>query len=99
MTLRLRQLPGRDVAAILVRLGFEVVATRGRHCKLRRTLPAGERQTVTIPLHASLAPGTLHAIYRHAVRFIPEADLQSHFYSGQQSQQRADGKDPPPVDL
>ena len=82
MSLRLKQLSGRDVVAVLVRFGFDVVGTRGSHCKMRRTLPAGERQTLTIPLHASLAPGTLHAIYRQACRFVPEADLQPHFYSG-----------------
>jgi len=82
MSLRLKQLSGRDVAAALVQFAFEVVATRGSHCKLRRTLPSGERQTLTIPLHASLAVGTLQAIYRHASRFIPEAELQPHFYTG-----------------
>lgn len=82
MSLRLRQLSGRDIAATLVRFGFEVVATRGSHCKLRRTLPSGERQTLTIPLHSSLGPGTLHAIYRQACRFVPETSLQPHFYSG-----------------
>src|SRR5206468_6844819 len=85
MSLRLKQLSGRAVAAALVQFGFEVVATRGSHCKMRRTLPSGERQTMTIPLHPSLAPGTLHAIYRQACRFVPEADLQSHFYSGERS--------------
>jgi predicted RNA binding protein YcfA (HicA-like mRNA interferase family) len=83
MSLRLRQLSGRDVAAAPVRLGFEVVATRGSHCKLRRTLASGERQTLTIPLHASLAPGTLHAIYRQATRFVSEADLRPVFFSGE----------------
>ena len=82
MSLRLKQLSGRDVAAALVQFAFEVVATRGSHCKLRRTLPSGERQTLTIPLHASLAVGTLQAIYRQASRFIPEAELQPHFYTG-----------------
>src|SRR5262245_9302420 len=83
MSLRLKQLSGRDVAAAIARFGFQVVATRGSHCKLRRTLPSGERQTLTIPLHRSLATGTLQAIYRQALRFISEADLQPHFYTGQ----------------
>ncbi len=81
MSLRLKTLSGRDVAAIFVRLGFQVVATRGSHCKLRRTLPSGERQTLTIPLHGTLATGTLHAIYRQACRFISADELQPHFYS------------------
>jgi predicted RNA binding protein YcfA (HicA-like mRNA interferase family) len=85
MSLRLKQLSGRDVAAIFVRLGFQVVRTRGSHCKLRRSLPSGERQTLTIPLHASLATGTLHAIYRQACRFVAAKDLQPHFYTGETS--------------
>src|SRR5262249_41257411 len=83
MSQRLKTLSGRDVAAIFVRLGFQVVTTRGSHCKLRRTLRSGERQTLTIPLHASLATGTLHAIYRQASRFIAAGDLEAHFYSGE----------------
>ena len=90
MSLRLRQLSGREVAAALVRFGFEVVASRGSHCKLRRMLPSGERQTLTIPMHASLAPGTLHAIYRHACRFLSENALQPHFYSGEPSTRARD---------
>jgi predicted RNA binding protein YcfA (HicA-like mRNA interferase family) len=80
MSPRLRQLSGRDVAAILGRFGFQVVATRGRHCKVRRTLPSGERQTLTIPLHRSLAPGTVQAIYRLALRFVAENVLRPHFF-------------------
>jgi predicted RNA binding protein YcfA (HicA-like mRNA interferase family) len=85
MSQRLRQLSGRAVAAVFVRFGFEVVATRGSHCKLRRTLTSGERQTLTIPLHTSLATGTLHALYRQGCRFVPDADLRRHFYSGEPS--------------
>jgi predicted RNA binding protein YcfA (HicA-like mRNA interferase family) len=91
MPLRLRQLSGREVAAALTRFGFEVVATRGSHCKLRRTMPSGQRQTLTIPLHPALATGTLHAIYRQACRFVPESELQTHFYSGGPEQQKAPG--------
>jgi predicted RNA binding protein YcfA (HicA-like mRNA interferase family) len=82
MSTRLRRLSGRDVTAVLVTLGFDVVATRGSHAKLRRTLPSGERQTLTIPLHQSLAQATLHAIYRQASRYVAEAQLRPHFFSG-----------------
>ena len=76
---RLRRLSGREVCAILGRLGFEVVAVRGSHAKLRRQ--AGDsRQSLTIPLHGEPAPGTLRATYRQAMRFVPEADLSSHFF-------------------
>lgn len=77
---RLRRLSSREVCAALGRLGFEVVATRGSHAKLRRTTPEGLRQSLTIPLHRELAPGTLRAIFRQACRFVPEEDLGPLFF-------------------
>jgi len=41
----------------------------------------GEKQTLTIQLHAELDPGTVRAIMRQAARYIPETELQPHFYS------------------
>lgn len=78
---RLKRLGGRDVVRILVSFGFQVVNTRGSHCKLRRETADGTRQTITLPLHPELAPGTLHAIYRQAARFVPTNELQSHFFT------------------
>jgi hypothetical protein len=31
--------------------------------------------------HAEVDRGTLHAIYRQALRFIPEEQLRPHFYT------------------
>lgn len=81
MSPRLRSLSGRDVIAILESFGFQIVGIRGSHCKLGRTLPSGDRQTLTIPQHRSLAPGTLRSIYRQALRFVPETDLKPRFFS------------------
>ena len=39
------------------------------------------RDTLTLPLHGQLAPGTLHAIYRQALRFVPADELRPHFFS------------------
>ena len=61
--------------------GFEVVNTRGSHAKLRRIVADGTRQTLTLPLHDELAPGTLHVIYRQALRFVPASELHAHFFS------------------
>lgn len=72
----LRSLTARDVLHALTAFGFEVVATRGSHAKLRRVLPGGERQILTVPLHRHLAPGTLRAIFRQATRYISDADLR-----------------------
>jgi hypothetical protein len=43
-------------------------------------LKSGERQTLTVPIHKSIAPGTVRAIYRQAQRFIPEEDLRPWFF-------------------
>ena len=80
MAARLRRLPARELIQALGRFGFEVVATRGSHAKLRREMPDGSRQTLTVPLHRDLAPGTLRAIFRQACRFVPEQDLRSSFF-------------------
>jgi predicted RNA binding protein YcfA (HicA-like mRNA interferase family) len=77
---RLRALSGRDVVRILQHFGFDVVATRGSHAKLRRVLENGQRQTLTIPLHAALASGTAHAIFRQACRYVAESELRSFFF-------------------
>lgn len=71
MAPRLRTLSGADVIRALRTFGFEVVNTRGSHAKLRRATGDGGTQILTVPLHKELAPGTLHAIYRQASRFVP----------------------------
>ena len=63
------------------RFGFEVAAQKGSHIKLIRTLTTGDRQILTVPNHPELDTGTCRAILRQASRYIPLADLQSHFYS------------------
>jgi predicted RNA binding protein YcfA (HicA-like mRNA interferase family) len=81
MPQRLRRLSARDVLVVLQGFGFEVVATRGSHAKLRRVTRDGQRQTLTVPLHRELDVGTIQAIYRQATRFIPESELRASFYS------------------
>jgi len=77
---KLRVLSGREVIKILSKFGFEVVSQRGSHVKLRRVLPDGTKQTLTVPLHEELDRGTLKAIIKQASRYIPEEELKPHFY-------------------
>ncbi len=77
---RLRRLSAKDVLRALKSFGFEVVATRGSHAKLRRVTEDGDRETLTVPLHKELDLGTIQAIYRQAARFIPQAELRPWFY-------------------
>ena len=80
MSPRLRRLSSRELLGALRSLEFEVVTTRGSHAKLRRIGPRGEPQSLTIPLHRELAPGTLRAVYRQAAKLLPEQDLRPFFF-------------------
>ena len=77
---RLRRLSSGDVLRILHRFGFEVASQRGSHAKLVRNSPGGERQILIVPLHRSLATGTVHTIYRQAVRLVPSVELRRAFF-------------------
>jgi predicted RNA binding protein YcfA (HicA-like mRNA interferase family) len=77
---RLKRLSSRQILGILRSYGFEVASVRGSHAKLKRLSSIGPSQVLTIPLHRELAQGTIQAIYRQSLRFIPEADLRPHFY-------------------
>lgn len=81
MSPRLKRLSGSEVVAIICTFGFEVHSQRGSHIKLRRISAKGDRQTLTIPLHAELDVGTLRAIIRQAMHYIPESELLPHFYT------------------
>jgi predicted RNA binding protein YcfA (HicA-like mRNA interferase family) len=78
---KLKRLSGPEVLAIFHSLGFETHSQRGSHVKLRRVTATGEKQTLTIPVHAELDTGTVRAIIRQATRYIPEFELRPHFYS------------------
>jgi predicted RNA binding protein YcfA (HicA-like mRNA interferase family) len=78
---RLRRLSGNDVVAARGRFGFAVAGQRGSHAKLRRVLRDGTRQTLTIPMHREIDPGTLTAIFRQASRYVPADELHPHFYA------------------
>ena len=78
---KLRTLSGQDLLRIFAGFGFNHFSQRGSHVKLRRVLPAGSQQTLTIVLHDEVDKGTLRAIYRQALRFITEGELRPHFYT------------------
>jgi predicted RNA binding protein YcfA (HicA-like mRNA interferase family) len=78
---KLKRLSGKEVLKILSQFDFQEISRRGSHVKLRRTGAAGGKETLTVPAHDELDSGTLRAIYRQAIRYIPERDLHEHFYS------------------
>ncbi|MEM3733903.1 MAG: type II toxin-antitoxin system HicA family toxin [Nitrososphaerales archaeon] len=77
---KLKVLSGKDVVRIFSSFNFRVVSQKGSHVKLRRILEDGTRQTLTIPIHKELDKGTLRAIFRQALRYIPEEALKPYFY-------------------
>jgi len=77
----LRRLTSREVLRILRGFGFEIVSTRGSHAKLVQVTASGERQVLTVPVHAELPVGTIRAIYRQASRFIDSVELRREFFS------------------
>ncbi len=61
--------------------GFEVASQRGSHIKLRRVLPSGAKQTLTVPDHRELDRGTVLGIYRQALRYLTAEALAPHFFN------------------
>jgi predicted RNA binding protein YcfA (HicA-like mRNA interferase family) len=57
----LPRVSGAEVVKALGKLGFEVVSTRGSHCKLRSS-----SAIAIVPLHKELAAGTLASVLRQA---------------------------------
>ena len=77
---KLKLLSGKEIIKIFSKFGFEMVSQRGSHIKLRRVLEDGTKQTLTIPVHEELDKGTIKAIFRQALRYIPEKELRPYFY-------------------
>jgi predicted RNA binding protein YcfA (HicA-like mRNA interferase family) len=68
---RLPVVSGAEVVAVavLAKAGFAKVAQRGSHVKLRR-----DDRTVIVPLHDTLASGTLRSILRQAGLTVGQFD-------------------------
>ena len=77
---RIRRLSAREILRIFGTFGFSVVSVRGSLAKLKREVEGGSARVLTVPLHRELAPGTIQATYRQALRFLPEEELRPHFY-------------------
>lgn len=57
----LRGWSGRDVIAVLMKMGFEWVRTKGSHAVLK-----SGSNTCIVPLHGELDVGTLRSVLRQA---------------------------------
>jgi predicted RNA binding protein YcfA (HicA-like mRNA interferase family) len=76
-----KTLSGGDIVRIFATFGFEVASQRGSHIKLRRVLPSGAKQTLTVPNHRELDRGTVLGIYRQALRYLTAEALAPHFFN------------------
>jgi predicted RNA binding protein YcfA (HicA-like mRNA interferase family) len=76
----LKVLSGKQVAQTLAKFGFAIHSSSSSHLKLRRT-SIGGRETLIIPSHATIARGTLRAIYNQACHYVPQAELRPSFYN------------------
>ena len=67
---KLRVLSGCEVLKILHHFGFQDIAQRGSHIKVRRVLAGGRTETLTVPNHDEIDRGALQPYtVRHADSF------------------------------
>ncbi|MFA5832434.1 MAG: type II toxin-antitoxin system HicA family toxin [Bacteroidota bacterium] len=78
---KLKRLSGNEVISILLKFGFVIHSQRGSHIKLRRIISEGEKQTLIVPNHKEIDPGTLRAIIKQSSKYINENFLHSEFFS------------------
>lgn len=77
---KLKILSAKEIIKIFESIGFVVVRQKGSHIKMERKLK-NSVQTLTIPNHKEIDRGTTGAIYRQALRFISETELEGRFYT------------------
>ena len=78
---KLKTLSGPDVITIFAKFGFTIASQKGSHVKLKKGLSDGTKQILTIANHKELDKGTIKAVYRQALRYIPESKLKNYFYT------------------
>jgi predicted RNA binding protein YcfA (HicA-like mRNA interferase family) len=79
MSHRLKRLSGRDVVQVLQQFGFVIHSQRGSHAKLRRVTPAGDKETLTVPLHDDVDMGTFAGNFQAAQSVYPRGAAQALF--------------------
>ena len=77
---KLKILSAKEIIKIFESFGFIVVGQKGSHIKLERQIK-NSKQTLTVPNHGEIDRGTVGAIYRQALRYIPERELGECFYT------------------
>ena len=77
---KLKNLSGKEIVKFLEQNGFSIHKNHGSHCKMRRTI-GDRRQTLVIPMHNSIAKGTLRDVYNQISEYLPESDTGNFFFT------------------
>jgi predicted RNA binding protein YcfA (HicA-like mRNA interferase family) len=78
---KLKDLSGKEIIKFLEQNNFSVYKTHGSHCKMRRIV-SNRNQTLMIPMHSSIAKGTLHDIYNQISEYLPESlEVKNFFFT------------------
>ncbi len=78
---KLKDLSGKEIVKFLEKNGFSVYKIRGSHCKMRRAFLENE-QIIMVPLHNSIAKGTLRDIYNQVLEYLPQVNTRAFFFTG-----------------
>ena len=65
---------------ILSNFGFSVHSQKGSHIKLKRFSSVGT-ETLLVPDRNQIPKGTLKAILNQSSKYIPNSELQEHFFN------------------
>ncbi|MEJ5262634.1 MAG: type II toxin-antitoxin system HicA family toxin [Ignavibacterium sp.] len=76
---KLKVLSGDEIIKIFKEFDFSVTSQKGGHIKISR-IKDGEKQVLVFPNHKEIDTGTLKAIYRQALKYIPESEIKKYFY-------------------
>ncbi len=77
---KLRRLSGQDIIKVFSSFGFKISRQKGSHVSLVCE-KEGRKQILSVPNHKEIDRGTLHEIFKQALRFIADNDLRKHFYT------------------
>ncbi len=77
---KLKDLSGEDIIKLLYKNGFILYSTKGSHSKLRKIID-GNTQNLIIPMHKSIAKGTLRDIYNQIREYLPESEIKDTFFT------------------
>mgnify|MGYP001363841446 CR=1 FL=1 len=77
---KLKVLSGQDLTKIFSNFGFNVIAQKGSHMKLRRVI-LGNNENLIIQNSKEIPTGTLKSIFNQASKYVSKEELYKYFYN------------------